>query len=84
MTARQRVRANLVNMVFSRALLTCEVLDGLDTVNKAADVRTFGDAVDVGHGSVDGVETGRSNFGARPLLPVSFSSKSLSANNLMS
>jgi hypothetical protein len=53
MTARQWVRADLVNVVFSRAMLTSEVLDGLDAVNKGTDVRTFGDAVDVGHDLID-------------------------------
>ena len=46
MTARQWIGANLGNVVFPGAVLTSEVLDGLDAVNKAADVRTFGDAVD--------------------------------------
>ena len=53
MSARQRVRANLFNVVFSRAMLTSEVLDGLDAVNKAADVPTFGDAVDAGHDLIE-------------------------------
>jgi hypothetical protein len=34
--------APVLNQVFSWAMLTSEVLDGLDAVNKAADVPTFG------------------------------------------
>jgi hypothetical protein len=49
MTARQRVRADLVNVVFSRAMLTSEVLDSFNAVNKPTDILALEDAVNVTH-----------------------------------